>query len=120
MKKDAAVQAAIVGTFRFSLFSRAMRREFDDQAGCIEQLKLNKPLALPTKLVFSGKFRLAEKDAFEKMARGLRNQWLMLFTNPEASEVGDSGHYIQKEAPSAVVSAIQHVADIATSREISR
>jgi hypothetical protein len=66
-----------------------------------------RPLVLPTKLLFSGQLRLAEKGAFEQMARELRNKWLTLFSNSEASEVGGSGHYIQKEAPDAVVSAIQ-------------
>lgn len=120
MKKDAAVQAAIIGTLRISLFSHAMRQEFDEQAGCIEQLEISRPLALPAKFLFSGQFRLVEKGAFEKMARGLRNQWLTLFSNPESSEVDGSGHYIQKEAPDTVVSAIQHVVTIATSTEISR
>ena len=120
MKKEAAVQAAIIGTLRFSLFSRAMRQEFDEQAGCIEQLEISRPLALPTKFLFSGQFKLAEKGAFEKMARGLRNQWLTFFSNSESSEVGGSGHYIQNEAPDTVVSAIQHVVTITTSTEISR
>lgn len=120
MKKDAVVQAATIGILRFSLFSPAMRREFDDQAGCIEQLEISRRLAPPTKLLFSGQFKLAEKGAFEKMVRELRNHWLTLFSNSESSEVDGSGHYIQKEAPGAVVSAIQHVATIATSSEISR
>jgi pimeloyl-ACP methyl ester carboxylesterase len=114
MKKDAGFQAAIVKGLRVTLFSRAMRQEFDDQASCIESLDASQPLAVPTRLLFSDQFQLAEKGGFKNLIRELREQWLTLFSNAEASEVSGSGHYIQKEAPGEVVSTIQRV--IATVR----
>jgi pimeloyl-ACP methyl ester carboxylesterase len=109
MKSDAAMQAAIVSGLRIAAFRDAMRREFDDQAGCIEALDLKTPLPLPTQLLFSGHFQLADKGAFEKLARELRKGWPGLFSNAQHAEVDGSGHYLQKEAPEAVVAAIRMV-----------
>jgi pimeloyl-ACP methyl ester carboxylesterase len=109
MKNDAVVQAAMIKSLRIAAFSHVMRQEFDDQAGCIDELDMSMPLALPAMLLFSSQFQLAERGAFEKMARALRDEWLVLFSNGQHSEVRGSGHYIQKEAPDAVVGAIQSV-----------
>lgn len=109
MKEKAAMQAAIIGAIRASFFSQAMRQEFDGQAGCNAQLDAGPPLALPTLLLFSGQFKLAEKGAFEKMARALRNQWRRRFSNVESAEVAGAGHYLQKDAPAAVAGAIQEM-----------
>lgn len=111
MKRDAPAQAALEQSLQITLFSGVMRQEFDAQDGCIGELDLNTPLPFPTRLLFSGQFKIEEKGAFERMVRELREQWVLLFSNPQHTEIGNSGHYIQKDAPGAVVSAIEGVID---------
>jgi len=106
MQGDAAVMATLVKGFRLTLFSRAMRQEFDAQAECLAGLDAGQPLPAPARLLFSGRFRLPEKGAFEDMARKLRTQWVTLFAAAEAREVADAGHYLQKDAPDEVAGAI--------------
>jgi pimeloyl-ACP methyl ester carboxylesterase len=109
MKEEAAVQAGLVKSLRAVAFSAAMRREFDDQEGCLAELEIGNRRRVPARLLFSGKFRVEEKGAFERMVRELRKQWELVLDGEQSSEVRNSGHYIQKEAPDAVATAIRSV-----------
>lgn len=109
MKRDAPGLAAMVKRQRLITFTQAMRREFDDQEGCLNGLDIVSRLAVPTSFLFSGRFTPTEKGPFERMVRALREQWMLLFTNAQNAEVHGSGHYVQRDAPNAVVEAIQGI-----------
>lgn len=107
MQTDAPIQAALVNTLRSTLFTTAMRQEFDAQNGCLSELNFNAPIKTPSIFLFSGQFRLEELGVFEQMLRKLRTHWLSMFTDQEHRDISDSGHYIQRQRPDVVVEAIQ-------------
>ncbi len=109
LKRQAPAQAALLSALRYSLFTPAMRQEFDGQSTCSVHLKAGKPVDKPIHFLFSGKFRIEEQGAFEKMVRTLRAQWLSNMPNAEATEVVASGHYIQKEQAGRVADAISRI-----------
>jgi len=106
MQEDAPVQASILKGLRLVAFNGVMRREFDDQEACNADVNLTVPLNIPTSLLFSGRFRPDELGAFERMVRKMRGELTNFFVDPTISEVGNSGQYLQKDAPDAVVEAI--------------
>lgn len=112
MKRQAPSQAALLNVLRYSLFTAAMRQEFDDQAVCSQPLPGSPGSAKPTAFLFSGKFRLEERGAFEAMVRQLRRQWLSASPHAEARDFVNAGHYLQKEDPDAVVDAVKRIASI--------
>jgi hypothetical protein len=73
------------------------------------ELELGSRQHFPVRLLFSGKFKVEEMGAFERMVRDLRKQWERMFDGAQSSEIRSSGHYIQKEAPDAVAAAIRSV-----------
>ena len=109
MKKQAPAQASLLNVLRYSLFTPVMRQEFDDQAASNDDLHKSESLAKPIRFLFSGKFRPEERGAFETMVRQLRRQWLSFSIDSEVTEIKDSGHYVQKEAPDMVVTAINQI-----------
>ncbi|MDX1915743.1 MAG: alpha/beta hydrolase [Methylophilus sp.] len=114
MQKEAPEAAMMIKGLRLIAFSSTDRREFDAQADCLERLDFNHPLNVPTKVLVSGRFTGAgEKGDFEKMMKQSRQQWVKLTNASKLDVVWDSGHYIQKESPESVVSAVtQVVADV--------
>ncbi|MBB2486105.1 alpha/beta fold hydrolase [Mitsuaria sp. WAJ17] len=117
MKRQAPAHAAILSALRYSLFTPAMRQEFDGQSTCTAQLKAENAVNRPLHFLFSGRFRMEEQGAFERMVRALRAQWLSMSPNAEAREVATSGHYIQKEEAGRVAEAISQL--LAKSRAAS-
>jgi hypothetical protein len=51
-----------------------------------------------------------ERDAFEKVLKPLRKDWLLLTGAPKLDLILDSRHFIQLDNPQAVVAAVQQVA----------
>jgi len=109
MKREAPGLAAIIKRQKLITFTKVMRQEFDDQEGCLNDLDMANRLAVPTSILFSGRFRPEEKGAFERMVRGLREQWKLFFMNAQSTEISHSGHYVQRDAPDAVIKAIQRI-----------
>lgn len=114
MQKEAPDAARIMKIAKFIAFSDTDKREFDAQAECLERLDFNHPLNVPTKILVAGRFTgIGEEGDFEKMMKQSRLQWLKLTTAPKLNVVWDSGHFIQKESPEEVISAVtQVVADV--------
>jgi len=106
MQQDAPVRASTLNGLRLVAFTGVMRREFDDQEACNTDLNLSVPVSKPTSLLFSGRFRPEELGSFERMVRKMRGEWTTFFVDAVSSEASNSGHYLHKEAPDAVVEAI--------------
>lgn len=113
MQKDAPALATVVRAARLAAFSPTMRREFDDQQRCLDRLEALPAPQVPTRILVRGHFAPPEAGAFERMARDLWTDWPRLLQASPAEPVGGSGHYIQRDRPSAVVDAIVAVAKAA-------
>jgi pimeloyl-ACP methyl ester carboxylesterase len=110
MQADVPAMATVVGGLRATLFSAAMRREFDDQQHCIERLQEQPPLHVPVRVLVRTRFDLAERGAFETMVHALEADWLQLVGARALERVEGAGHYIQKDQPARVVAAVESVA----------
>lgn len=107
MQVEASNQANLIKGMRNILFSKAMKREFDDQEECLNlpssQITANAHAAF----LFSGQFKIEERGAFETLVRDLRSRWQQLFQITSEAEIANSGHYLQKDAPERVAQAIK-------------
>ena len=106
MQRQAPTQAAMLKALRLA-FSTSERREFDDQAGCLDRLALDQPLQVPTRILVAGRLRPEEKGNYETMLDGLRRDWLRLTGAPRLERVLDASHYIQEDNPRAVLAAVR-------------
>lgn len=97
----------IIKTMRVTVFSSTDRKEFDAQTQCLNTLNMSQPLKIPAKLLVSGRFRAEERGDYENMLKPLRQDWQRLLGIKQLQTVMDSGHYIQKDSPEEVVSAVQ-------------
>lgn len=110
MQRDLPVFAALVSGMRATLFSAAMRREFDDQEKCLERLAALPPIDNVTRVLTRSRFELSELGPFESMVRALEPDWLTLTGAKQIERVVGARHYIHKDRPDAVVAAINAVA----------
>jgi pimeloyl-ACP methyl ester carboxylesterase len=110
MQADTPAMAGVVSGLRATVFSAAMRREFDDQDKCADRLSSLPPVSKPTRLLTRTRFELVEKGAFENMVHTLERDWVALTGASRVEPIDGSGHYIQKDQPARVVAAIEAVA----------
>ena len=101
--------AVLVGGLRKTIFTAAMRREFDDQEKALAQLALLPPIRKPAVILTRTRFEPMERGAFENMARSLALDWVTLLGSARLERVEGSGHYIHKDQPDRVVAAIESV-----------
>ena len=116
VQRELPATATALRALRSTVFSAAARREFDDQAACLDQLA---PLALkqvPTRILVSTRFSALEGPDFQAMVGRLRDDWLRLTGAAAFVPVAGSGHYLQRDAPAAVVRAIESLAARAEAR----
>ena len=118
MQQDVPATAALVRGMRATVFSRAMRREFDDQEKCLERLEALAPIDKPARVLTRSRFELAELGPFESMVRSLEPDWMALTGGKRIERVEGARHYIQRDRPAVVVGAIEAVA--AESRAASK
>jgi pimeloyl-ACP methyl ester carboxylesterase len=114
LQEDVPGMAAVVRGLRATVFTRAMRKEFDEQEKCSEHLEALPIRQTPARILTRGRFPMTESAGFESMVRSLESDWLRLTGAHGVDRINDSGHYIQKDRPKAVIDAIEAV--IAESR----
>lgn len=108
MQAEAPVAAGTLKTLRATLFSATERREFDDQAVCLDTLPSPPASHPPARLLVSTELSALERGGdFERLLQALREDWLRLLGQLEMQRVAGSGHYIHRDAPAAVVRAVQ-------------
>lgn len=110
LQRDDPAGASLVRALRSTLFTAAARREFDDQARCLDTLAPAASRRPPTRILGSTQFPALEGAAFRAMVARLRSDWLRLTGATAWLPVANSGHYIQRDAPAAVVRAIEELA----------
>lgn len=109
MQKEAPESALLLRGVKTLLFSRIDRREFDDQATCLDRLDLLQPLAVPVRVLVAGRFNAGDPPEFRAMMQRSRPTWLPLTGAAALQTVPEAGHYIQKDQPQAVIDAIRAV-----------
>ena len=100
--------ATAINTARQS-FSPAMTAEFDQQAVCSDRL-LAHSSSIPVKLMVPGVLPPDEQGAYLALEIRLQQEWQTLTMASEIEKVQGAGHYIQKDAPTAVADAIRSLA----------
>lgn len=107
MQQQVPALAAVVRSMNAISLNSATRREFRDQAVCLDQLDQRQPLAMPVRLLVSGISETGATPAFRTMLDQLRKDWLRLSGAPQLQVVAKSGHYLQKDAPEVVVQTVE-------------
>lgn len=117
MQKDYSSGAAIIKIMRATLFSEVDRQEFDAQTECLNQnIDMTTPVSAPVTVLVSGRFRPEEQAKYQEMIGQLRNDWARILGVSNLKKVENSGHYIQKDNPEEVISAIEAAIVAATKK----
>lgn len=101
--------AALIKTMKSVVWSDVQRREFDSQTVCLDKLEMARPLALPGKVLISGRPQSMANGKYEKKRLALGQEWRQMVGVAQVDMVWDSSHFIQKEQPDAVIAAIRQV-----------
>lgn len=97
MQREAPGMAAVVNVLRRTMFSATMRREFDDQAACLDRLAARPAPTVPMRMLVRARFEPLEQGAFERLVRESEQRWLALLPGLERQVAPGSGHYVQKD-----------------------
>lgn len=107
LQRDTPKTAAMVTGLRNTLFTPAMRAEFDAQAQCLDKLP-PWPSNLPARLIFSGRFGPLDNAEYQRVLMQLRADWQQRL-GASAETVSNSGHYLHRDAPDRVVQALERL-----------
>ncbi len=112
MQRDAPAMAATVSALRLA-FGATMKREFDDQDGCLAErigpARIAALKRIPTRVLAREAYPIAERGRFEAMHRQSQRDWLGLTGATRLELVAGSGHYLQRDRPDEVVRAVRSV-----------
>lgn len=97
MRDEAPAAATLVKTMMAVTPNGMTRREFRDQAVCLDSVDMSQPVAAPVRLLTSGKGAILLH---------LRTDWLRLTGAQKVETFEKSGHYLQQDVPDDVVAAI--------------
>lgn len=109
VQRDAPTVAGILKAVRDTMFSSTMKREFDEAEQCTADLPQTR-FPFPVRVLAKTRAEEMETSEFRDMRQRLNADWLRLTGAQTVHYVRGSGHYIQKERPEAVISAIREVA----------
>lgn len=107
MQEEAPSAAAILKGVRFTVFSRAARREFDQQAEGLQTIDMSVPLRIPVRHLVRTQYQAIETGDFETMVHALEQDWSRLLGAREVIRADGSGHYIHKDRPDLVLGALR-------------
>ncbi|MGV7206437.1 alpha/beta fold hydrolase [Oxalobacteraceae bacterium A2-2] len=106
LQADNPTMAAAAKGMNMLTMSAAARREFADQAECVDGLNQSVPLAMPVRLLASGKRDFMETAGYAATLDKLRQDWLKLTGAARVEVQPSSTHYLQKDVPDAVIAAV--------------
>ena len=107
LQRETPKTAAMLRGLRSTLFTPTMRAEFDAQATCLDGLPTLPP-AVPARLLFSGRFGPLETEDYQRTLGRLRLDWQRRL-GARAETVPHAGHYLHRDAPERVLSAIDEM-----------
>jgi len=109
MQRDAPSAARLMRIMRATTFGPVVRAEFDQLSVCNARLDDARALEVPASLLVSTRFQRVEGPEFQRMLGVLRQDWLRLSGAAVLQSIA-SGHYIHRDAPGAVIEAIDSIA----------
>lgn len=107
MQEEAASAAVLLKGVRFTLFSRAGRAEFDQQAEGLQTIDMNVPLRIPVRHLVRTQYQSIETGDFETMVHALEKDWSLLLGTCGVIRAEGSGHYIHKDRPDLVLGELR-------------
>ena len=113
IQKRSPTSAMLLNGMRATVFSSAMRREFDDQEKCVAQLHSKPTPPIPMSLLVRTRYGETETRDMQLLVKDEQQQWLQLLPGLVRVEVKDASHYIQQDQPATLarhlVNVIQRV-----------
>lgn len=108
IQREAPAVAATISALRATVFSAAMRAEFDGQSLCLDSVA---PLtkSVSTRILVSTSAEVGETPAFRSVVSRLRTDWLSKLPGASLQPVAGAGHYIQTEKPDFVAAEIRAI-----------
>jgi pimeloyl-ACP methyl ester carboxylesterase len=110
LQRETPSTAVTLRGLRATVFTAAMRAEFDDQSVCMDRLETLPPPTAPSRLLVSTRPGALEGEAFQSALQGLRRDWQQRLGLPAIEPVPNAGHYIHHDAPNLVLQAIDDLA----------
>ena len=110
LEKETPATAAALRGLRATVFTPAMRAEFDDQTVCLDRLETLPQPTAPSRLLVSTRHGALEGEAFRSALQSLRRDWQQRLGSPAIEAVPNSGHYVHHDAPKLVAQAIDDMA----------
>ena len=110
MQQEAPLLAGVVRGMRGTLFSAAMRDEFDAQAGCLAHLPPLGSRPPPARLFGRSDWPLPEQGAFAAMVERLWDDWRGLAGVKTVERLPGSDHYLHHMHTRAVARVIDAMA----------
>ncbi len=110
LQKETPATAAALRGLRATVFTPAMRAEFDDQTVCLDRLETLPQPTAPSRLLVSTRHGALEGEAFRSALQSLRRDWQQRLGSPAIEAVPNAGHYVHHDAPKLVVQAIDDMA----------
>lgn len=110
LQRETPATAAALRGLRATVFTPAMRAEFDDQTVCLDRLETLPQPTVPSRLLVSTRPGALEGEAFRNALQGLRRDWQQRLGAPAIEAVSNAGHYVHHDAPHLVVQAIDDMA----------
>lgn len=114
LQRETPVAASTVAGLRATVFSSAMRAEFDGQSRCLATAP-SLTVPVPARILASTRFAITESSAFQSVVSRLRMDWLSKLPGATLRLVDGAGHYIQKDKPEVVAAEISSMLE-----EVSR
>lgn len=97
---------ATMKTLRLVSFSSTERREFDDQATCLDRFDLKQGLPMPVKVLFRTEYQRLEQGQLEKIVKDLQGDWKTITGSDQLLYIQGAGHYVHRDQPLQVISLI--------------
>lgn len=110
IQRQLPTAAAQLRAIRTVAFGAAQRREFDDQARCLDHPGFARPPGVPGRVLIAGRPQAGAPDEFDTLRFSLAREWPTLTGVAKVEMVWDSAHYIHRERPARVIAAIRRLA----------
>lgn len=106
VEREQPGMAALLRLARHTVFTSAMRQEFDAQAECLAKVDRALPLPMPAIVMASTRLPVYIGAELQSTLDRLRDDWVVRTNANQLTPVYGSGHVIQRDAPDVVVQAI--------------
>jgi pimeloyl-ACP methyl ester carboxylesterase len=108
MQRTSPKTAAVLKTVS-AMSGPTEKREFDDQVACIERIDTRQPLHVPARVLTSTKTSPLVTSDLKDVVDRLSADWERMTGAGRVEPVAGASHYIQTDAPRAVIAAIESV-----------